>query len=123
MYSFDMFRDNAETYYPQKLNSDRQKLSRVAENFEDCELYTILLATHLHNQPPEHLDNIIKYSAGARRLHDEAQKTNEVRGRVHQYFAMPNNCQFGSISCGKAFGIGVSLYYWLARVQAGQGAA
>lgn len=114
MYSFDMFTNHALWQYPNKVDADISKFLRffgTATEQQQPVLYSLLLATHPHVLPPRELDGIIKYNSEIQRY--SPLVTNALLGRVREYFGNHPQCANGVLYGGVAFGVPVSVYYWL----------
>lgn len=113
MYSFDMQGKTAPIDYPRLIQSDVDKLQNISSNYPDTPpvIFTLLLATHPHSAPSASFDRVIKYASGirSRTPADIAALDAIVRVNFSQHKVAASGCLRGGI----AFGIDVSLYYWL----------
>ena len=112
-YTFDMFAPKAASMFPSAVARDVAKLGRHASSSGSHQpiTFTLLLATHLHEQPPKHLDCAIKYSKGIRRYWPPSRE--EALSQVDLHFPPTGEIARGELHAGQAFGIPVSVLYWL----------
>lgn len=114
MYSFDMFTSKAEAQYPCAIHKDVLNFHEYTERTQlsiHPQLVTLLLATHPYSPPSRSLDGIVKYNA---QVHSCAPPSVEaLLDRVESFFSDHPRLQLGEIAAGRAFGVDVSVFYWL----------
>jgi hypothetical protein len=122
MYTFDA----ASTKYDGSAWTDRTakdelKARRLAD--ESTEVYSVLLATHPHMNIPEDLHGVVKYAAEINRWNKANGGAEAVRQaackNVKAHAADRELIVHGEIEAGSAFGIDVSVLFWLMRHQLG----
>lgn len=115
MYTFDAIKN------PQKFtdatSADERKARALAG--PKTSVYSLLLATHLDGAIDPLFGKTIKYSAGINRAILSHQGASRVRERaseaINEKLTSRNVVRCGEINGGSAFGIGVSVLYWLVR--------
>ena len=114
MYSFDMFTRNGPNIYPSKIQNDVEKFAKYSSaNTENSvpEFYTLLLATHPNSPPQRSLDIVVKYNRGINNYKPPSK--NEFLKKVDEYFHKHKQYASGEIKGGIAFGVDVSVFYWI----------
>jgi hypothetical protein len=120
MYTFDAIKN------PQKFtdatSADEKKARALAG--PETSVYSLLLATHLNGAIDPPFGKAIKYSAGINRAILSHQGANRVRERafesINERLATRMVVSHGEIDGGSAFGLGVSVLYWLVRNERGE---
>lgn len=115
MYTFDAF--GALKHYTHATTADEEKALRLAHHHTS--VYSLLLATHLDRMVPAKLARAVKYSAGINRAivsrGDAAAVHKEAISAISQGLTGRSVVSQGEINGGSAFGIGVSVLYWLVK--------
>lgn len=112
--SFDLVIDTDRRYSSGEVRNDIEKLGMIGV---DGERYVLLLVTHNHQVPDARYDAEVTYSDALRRhgvidddrIYDGFERFREAVGDVAV-------CDHGRVSAGHAFGVDVSLLYWLMEV-------
>ncbi len=114
MYAFDAISN--ELFYELTAADVEKCLAKCRKRkINNVVVYTLLLATHPLHNPKEEYDGIIKYSQSIRRSIVNRKNCEEVLSDARSAVAgWPGTiANEGSIDGGTAFGMGVSVYYWL----------
>ena len=113
MYSFDMQGKGAPTNFPKLVAKDVEKLQNISARYsaEPPAIFTLLLVTHPHSAPLAGLDRVIKYASGIRSR--TPGDVLSIDALVQGNFNSHSVADSGYVSGGTAFGIEVTLYYWL----------
>ena len=110
IYTFDITKNGAEHPYPQQLAEDIEKAENLGN--EQTEILALLLATHPHDAPAAKYRSAIKYFGGVKKYCNAKAKIagahKVLRDRVKLRLV-----QHGEIPGGRAFGVPVSVAYWL----------
>lgn len=120
MYTFDALK-NPRKFLDATL-ADEEKARELAG--PQTSVYSLLLATHLNGAIEPSFGKAIKYSAGINRAILSHQGADRVRERafesVNERLASRMVVSQGEINGGSAFGLGVSVLYWLVRNEHGE---
>jgi len=114
IYTFDILKSGAQHPYPDQLQQDIEKAQQWRQGGlnPELEVLALLIATHPHDPPSPEYREAVKYYGGvvkyATKSNTVAAADQEVRRRVD----LPVLAH-GEVLGGKAFGIGVSVAYWL----------
>ncbi|UVF22756.1 hypothetical protein HPT29_027425 (plasmid) [Microvirga terrae] len=115
MYTFDALKN--PSHFTSATSADEKKAKALAG--PDTAVYSLLLATHLDQPVLAPNLKVVKYSAGINRALQTHQTGDKVRAKaieaIGQELAHRHVVKTGEISGGTAFGIGVSVLYWLVR--------
>ena len=109
MYGFDMFSSDAKKKYPDKVRNDVKKLKKFRSNF-DVERTAMILLTDTNCCPDEKFNGIVKYMT---ELKKPGKSFEEIRRAVKRNFEELPVHTSGSICAGHAFGVDVTVHYWL----------
>jgi len=113
-YSFDLLKDNF--WFTSRIASDLVKARKLGG--PDCNVYALLLLTHVAGSVAPKLHRLIKYSAGINRSiknkSDAATVLAAARGNISGVYAGRIVAE-GECPAGDAFGLTVAVSYWLLR--------
>jgi hypothetical protein len=115
MYTFDPLLKGR--YYTDATSRDEEKA--FGKGGPTAQVYSLLLAAHLHAQVPIDLKQIAKYSSGVNKClkrygtHDALRDA--ARERVKDELRSRNLVKNDILGRGSAFGIEVSVEYWLVK--------
>ncbi len=117
MYSFDMFQSRGLQLYPRLIASDQEKMDGARRKHAAVDDYILLLSTHPHDTPdPRYMDTVKYYRQIKAAKHRDPDAQAAV---VQRHFLDHVTVAQDVIECGSAFGVEVSLYYWLMKAKAG----
>ncbi|HEY5378096.1 MAG TPA: hypothetical protein VIJ78_00990 [Pseudolabrys sp.] len=115
MYTFDPLLKGR--YYTDATSRDEEKA--FGKGGPAAEVYSLLLASHLHAQVPIDLKQIAKYSSGVNKCLKQYETHDAVRAaareRVKDELRGRDLVRNDILGSGSAFGIEVSVEYWLVR--------
>jgi len=112
--SYDLVIETDRRYPSGPVRDDIEKLRMVDV---DGERYVLLLVTHSHQVPDARHDAEVTYSDALRR-HGviDGERINDGFERFRAAVGDVAVCGHGRIAAGRAFGVDVSLLYWLMEV-------
>jgi len=110
-YTFDIVKHGVPHNYPDLLLRDVQKLS--PRRLKHTEVFTLLLATHPHTAPERRYRDAVKYFADVARYASIPISTEQADAEIVRRLADHPLAKSGVIDGGSAFGIAVSVVYWL----------
>lgn len=115
MYTFDALRNLS--FFTDATSADEIKARRLAR--ANTAVYSLLLATHHDDRIPNSHLKPVKYSGGINRGLSECGASAALLARacdnVDHNLVGRNVVARGEVKGGHAFGLGVSLHYWLVR--------
>jgi len=116
MYTFDALRRNGSpAEYECLVRQDIEKALRLAE--PETQVFALLLATHPHGPIADKYAGVVKYLRkwnGELARNREAEVVREqAHAQVSKWFPAAPGIEIGSIPAGEAFGVRVSVEYWL----------
>jgi hypothetical protein len=115
MYTFDAAKDPKK--FTDATSADEIKAQALAG--PQTSVYSLLLATHLNGAVETPFGKVVKYTAGINRAVQTPQDADRVREKaienVSERLANRSLVSHGEIVGGSAFGLGVSVLYWLVR--------
>lgn len=115
MYTFDAAADAGR--YAKMTVADEGKAFALAR--ADTQVYSLLLATHVHGVVPERLFDVVKYAAGINTSVRRHQSADHVRERAIAEVAKEHDGRIlvnhKELIAGSAFGLDVSVFCWLIR--------
>jgi hypothetical protein len=115
MYSFNALRNPAG--FTSATTRDEKKAREMAD--PETAVYSLLLATHLDRPVPQPFLKLVKYSYDVNAALKKHQTADQVRVRAIEVMgselAHRNVVSSGEIHGGTAFGIAISVLYWLVR--------
>ena len=116
IYTFDIIKSGAQHSYPGQLERDIEKAQRwvdaTAPNVP--EILALLLATHLHDPPGQEYRQAIKYFGGVTKYTTAENTVALADQAIRKRLQLPIVAH-GEINGGSAFGIRVSVAYWLVQ--------
>jgi hypothetical protein len=110
-YTFDILRSGVPHNYPKLILNDVEKV--FPRRTADTEVFTLLLATHPHGVPDKQYHAAIKYCPGIIRGSSIDAGLVEARDEVKRRLVGHPMVDDGEITGGSAFGIAVTVAYWL----------
>ncbi|WP_089138387.1 hypothetical protein [Vibrio rumoiensis] len=117
MYTFDAALDPDEIGgFTDAMARDEIKAKKLATPRTD--IYTVLLATHPEQVPPNYR-GIVKYDSGINRAIKKFSTADRVKSvaieAVNKKFKGRNVISSGELNGGSAFGVKTSVLYWLVK--------
>jgi hypothetical protein len=117
MYTFDALAD--PTKFFEATTKDELKAREAAGAATGAEVYSLLLATHLGSPVEERYAKAVKYSARGGRAFANGAGGDALRqsalAAVDRQLSGRHVTQRGELQGGRAFGVDVSVLYWLMR--------
>ena len=111
MYSFDMFKNDAENKYPKLVQKDVRKMRVYSEGKHGSpEIMTLLLSTHPYSVPSGKLEGIVEYRREIERFIPPSVES--LTDAVARYFGHHPSYKRGEIVGGTAFDTKISIFYW-----------
>ena len=114
IYTFDIMKGGSQHPFPSQLQEDIEK-SKVWQSDgknSTLEILALLIATHPHDPPSAAYREAVKYYGGVVKYATEGITLEAASEQVHQRVQLPLVHQ-GVVAGGQAFGIDVSVAYWL----------
>ena len=119
LYTFDVFKREGdkivlEKYFDYMIN-DLEKMN----GFQDVGKYLILLMSHVPQVPSKIPKKLVKYDGDIVRYMDQLNSGNDAKYRydvlrlANEKFVNSPEIKEGKIDCGQAFGVNVSLFFWI----------
>jgi hypothetical protein len=114
IYTFDILKSGAQHPYPELLQQDIEKSQawQIGGNNSTLEVLALLVATRPHDPPSSAYREAVKYYGGvvkyATTSNNVAAAHAEVQRRVNLSLV-----HHAEVQGGRAFGVGVSVAYWL----------
>ena len=114
IYTFDILKDGAQHPYPDLLRQDVEKSQawQVGGSNPSLEVLALLVATHPHDPPSAAYREAVKYYGGVVKYATEGNTVAAASKKVQQRVDLPL-LHHGEVHGGRAFGVGVSVAYWL----------
>jgi hypothetical protein len=115
IYTFDVLKGGVKHDYPEQLKSDVDKIRACLEDIPahvtSPKIFTLLLATHPHAMPLQKYAPAVKYMQGIKSCINRTLEEVDAEVAIRLY-DHPVSDQ-GRIQGGSAYGIDVSISYWL----------
>jgi hypothetical protein len=118
IYTFDILKSGAQHSYPEQLQRDIEKAQVWQQGGRNpqLEVLALLIATHPHDPPSLEYREAVKYYGGVVKYATTNNTIEAANREVQRRFPLPVVAH-GEVQGGKAFGIGVSVAYWLFKPQ------
>ena len=110
-YTFDILKKGKPHNYPDLLLNEIKKVS--SRRKPDTEVFTLLLATHPHGAPDHKYRAAVKYFPGVTRGAKTGISLEKAKAEIDRRLVGHPQADTGDIRGGKAFGVAVSVAYWL----------
>lgn len=114
IYTFDILKGGAQHPYPNLLRQDVEKAHALQTEGRSpsLEVLALLVATHPHDPPNAACRDAVKYYDGVVKYATQGITIEAANKMVQSQVNLPL-LHHGEVPGGKAFGIGVSVAYWL----------
>ena len=111
IYTFDIVTEGAQHGYPEQLRSDVEKALR--RRVPETEVFTLLLATHVHEAPSQRCVQSVKYFNDVRKFALRGITIEDAKAEVGRRLSAHPLAAIGAIEAGVAFDVRASVAYWL----------
>lgn len=108
MYTADAVAPDVLRRFAGMMSDDAKKAAKLA----DAPVFNILIATHVDGEITGALSKAVKYANGLNR-HQADDLLSRARSEVAEALPAPLRVDAGDLPQGSAFGLNVSLHYWL----------